>query len=432
MKRVWNRLAIMIGAITLVIAGSMANVLAQGSVSLQVFYDELHPYGTWIDHGQYGYVWMPRVGPDFVPYATNGYWIQTEYGNTWVSDYSWGWAPFHYGRWFYDDFYGWIWVPDTTWGPAWVAWRSGGGYYGWAPLMPGIGVHLSFHYYDRIPHRYWSFVPYHYITYRHVYRHCVARPQVVNIINHTTIITHNHIDHHRNIYFTGPDRREIERHRGGRVEVHSISDRDRPGRTEVSQRTANFYRPNIDDSRESSRSTPATYVRKDRGGKLETIDARRERTDAFPADKRREPANNWRSEGQRNNGFESLDERRNNPTQREYRSPREIQGRTYEPRERQPSIERTGPSRTYEQIQRQRENNARDRYEAPPIQRAPAQRERQQRTYQPQQQRTDRQSTMRQRENIMMQRESSPSLRENSSRGQQRQSSRSMEFRKRN
>ncbi|MGC3947112.1 MAG: hypothetical protein QM762_21770 [Chryseolinea sp.] len=97
-------------------------------------YDELQPYGTWIDHGRYGYVWMPNAASYFVPYGTNGYWVQTSYGNTWVSNYNWGWAPFHYGRWFYDDFYGWSRVPDTTWGPAWVTWRSGGGYYGWAPL----------------------------------------------------------------------------------------------------------------------------------------------------------------------------------------------------------------------------------------------------------------------------------------------------------
>jgi hypothetical protein len=41
-------------------------------VSYQSFYDALSPYGQWIDNPQYGYVWMPNVGPDFKPYATNG------------------------------------------------------------------------------------------------------------------------------------------------------------------------------------------------------------------------------------------------------------------------------------------------------------------------------------------------------------------------
>src|SRR5688572_16111934 len=117
MKKVWDRTTKVIVAFALITSANISVANAQTSVSLQVFYDELQPYGTWMDYGNYGYVWMPRVERDFVPYGTNGYWINTSYGNTWVSDYDWGWAPFHYGRWLHDDFYGWIWVPDTQWAP---------------------------------------------------------------------------------------------------------------------------------------------------------------------------------------------------------------------------------------------------------------------------------------------------------------------------
>src|SRR5689334_19708930 len=89
------------------------------SVSFQLFYDQLSPYGAWVEYQNYGYVWVPDVDPGFSPYGTNGYWVYTDYGWTWVSDYSWGWAPFHYGRWVDDDLYGWLWVPDNEWGPAW-------------------------------------------------------------------------------------------------------------------------------------------------------------------------------------------------------------------------------------------------------------------------------------------------------------------------
>ena len=105
-------------------------------VSYQSFYDQLSPYGNWINYPGYGYVWMPNTGPDFQPYATNGNWIYTNAGWTWASNYSWGWAPFHYGRWFYENGYGWMWVPGNEWAPAWVSWRGGGDYYGWAPLVP--------------------------------------------------------------------------------------------------------------------------------------------------------------------------------------------------------------------------------------------------------------------------------------------------------
>ncbi|HEX2656764.1 MAG TPA: DUF6600 domain-containing protein, partial [Polyangia bacterium] len=109
------------------------------------FRDTLAPYGAWVDDPDYGTVWVPStasVGADFSPYATSGGWTDSEYGWTWVSDFAWGWAPFHYGRWTTIAGHGWAWVPGTIWGPAWVSWRAGAGYVGWAPLPPR-GVRLA-------------------------------------------------------------------------------------------------------------------------------------------------------------------------------------------------------------------------------------------------------------------------------------------------
>jgi len=45
---------------------------AQGvGVSFQLFYDELSPYGQWVEYPGYNYVWIPDAGPDFSPYATS-------------------------------------------------------------------------------------------------------------------------------------------------------------------------------------------------------------------------------------------------------------------------------------------------------------------------------------------------------------------------
>jgi len=120
------------------------------------FQDELAPYGDWIDDGSYGRVWTPNtslVGTDFTPYYTGGHWVLTEFGWTWVSDWSWGWAPFHYGRWVIVSGFGWCWVPGTQWGPAWVNWRSGGGWVGWAALPPR-GVSVTTTYGHRSPWRF--------------------------------------------------------------------------------------------------------------------------------------------------------------------------------------------------------------------------------------------------------------------------------------
>lgn len=100
------------------------------------FYEPLQPYGRWIDVLGYGRCWAPaRVDPDWRPY-TDGHWQRTDAGWYWVSDEPWGWATCHYGRWHRDDISGWVWIPQTQWAPAWVAWREGGGYTGWAPLPP--------------------------------------------------------------------------------------------------------------------------------------------------------------------------------------------------------------------------------------------------------------------------------------------------------
>jgi hypothetical protein len=107
------------------------------------FQSALAPFGAWDYDGSYGYVWTPAssiVGGAFSPYASCGHWVLSEYGWTWASDWNWGWAPFHYGRWI-TRAGRWSWVPGTMWGPAWVSWRSGGGYVGWSPLPPR-GVRL--------------------------------------------------------------------------------------------------------------------------------------------------------------------------------------------------------------------------------------------------------------------------------------------------
>ena len=125
-------------------------------VSYQTFYDELSPYGHWINNPDYGYVWMPDTDPGFLPYATNGHWVYSDEGWTWASDYAWGWAAFHYGRWFYEDGYGWMWVPGHEWAPAWVSWRRGDDVYGWAPLSPDVNAGASFSNYNP-PANYWCF-----------------------------------------------------------------------------------------------------------------------------------------------------------------------------------------------------------------------------------------------------------------------------------
>ena len=118
--------------------------------SLASFQTELGPYGMWVDVAGLGLCWRPAVAaqnPYWRPYFDEGHWVYTADGWYWQSDYPWGDVAFHYGRWQYTNL-GWVWAPAYDWAPAWVCWRQGDGYCGWAPLPPGAvfrpGVGLYF------------------------------------------------------------------------------------------------------------------------------------------------------------------------------------------------------------------------------------------------------------------------------------------------
>jgi hypothetical protein len=213
-------------------------------ISEQDFYDELAPYGTWVYDSQYGDVWVPDVAEDFSPYRTRGHWVLTEYGNTWVSDYPWGWATFHYGRWRYDDFYGWEWIPGYEWAPAWVSWRHGGGYYGWAPLTPGISISLSFGSSYRVPDSYWAFAPEAYINRPNIYNYYVPHTRVVNIIRNTTVVNNTYVNGDRR-YIAGPRAVDIQRYTHQRPRVYAINNASRPGAINVQNNAVNIFRPAV-------------------------------------------------------------------------------------------------------------------------------------------------------------------------------------------
>ena len=169
-------------------------------VDISVFQGALAPYGNWVNHRTYGQVWYPRnVARDWRPY-TDGYWAHTDdYGWLWVSYEPWGWAPFHYGRWAWDNWYGWVWVPGRTWAPAWVFWRSGGGYAAWTPMppnvvwQPGVGLNISYFNYDRdIRWDSWVAVHEYDLPNRHINRHInppSQNRQIINVTNYNNNIT---------------------------------------------------------------------------------------------------------------------------------------------------------------------------------------------------------------------------------------------------
>ncbi len=230
----------------------------QENVSFQVFYDELSPYGEWVDYQNYGYVWIPDVDQDFVPYSTAGYWVLTDYGWTWMSDYEWGWAPFHYGRWDFDHYYGWFWVPDNEWGPSWVNWRRADGYYGWSPMEPGISINLSFGRQYNRNNDHWMFVRDVDFERHDLNRYSVDRSNNVSIIRNSTVINTTYIDNSRHTtYITGPAREDVQSVTGRRINPVTIRENSQPGQV-MSNGQLQIYRPRIEKNNGNQlKSAPA-------------------------------------------------------------------------------------------------------------------------------------------------------------------------------
>ena len=160
--------------------------VAQAQVSAE-FESALEPYGEWLRHPRWGMVWMPYDRPPgWRPY-TEGHWVYTDdWGWYWISDgeeEDWGWVAYHYGRWVLDRRMGWLWVPGDEWAPAWVDWRRGGEYVGWAPSAPDDVIYE----YDDNP-SWWIFVQPRYMTARGVRAHVLPPRRVTTIIRQTVIV----------------------------------------------------------------------------------------------------------------------------------------------------------------------------------------------------------------------------------------------------
>ncbi len=259
MKRVLAPLICL--ALFVAVAGCAANygqtemrapVRSPGSqVDVSYFYESLSPYGQWFQEPSYGWCWTPYdVSADWRPYS-DGHWEYTDYGWSWAGNESWGWAPYHYGRWFFDDSYGWVWVPGTEWAPAWVAWRTGDDFVGWAPLPPAAGWDasggLSFANANAIPSHEWCFVP------RRNVLDVNLRVQVTVVARNVTLFGRSHDATRFEVRDGRPaniglDVAQVEGSIGRRVPRVKIVDVDRPARgggQPAGSGAVGFFRPAV-------------------------------------------------------------------------------------------------------------------------------------------------------------------------------------------
>jgi hypothetical protein len=239
--------------------------------SFQTFYDQLGDQGTWVQTDDYGYVFQPNVSdPNWAPY-TDGHWVYTDQGWTWVSDEPWGWATYHYGRWANIDGTGWVWVPGYRWAPAWVSWRYGGGYCGWAPLPPdtfvgaefgdsGVAIGIGFHFGGDVDTNYnigpgcYNFVRVGDMGYRNYRGHFIDRSRNFTVINNTTNITNINVNRNgnnaggtnfRGVAAGGPPINEINAHSRERIQNVNLVAANQPGRSNLQGNSLSVFAPSV-------------------------------------------------------------------------------------------------------------------------------------------------------------------------------------------
>jgi len=227
-------------------------------VSFQVFYDQLGDQGTWIQTDDYGYVFQPNVtDPNWAPY-TDGHWVSTDEGWAWASDEPWGWATYHYGRWANIDGTGWVWVPGYRWAPAWVSWRYGDDYCGWAPLPPealdgsnfGDDVDVSFH----IGAGYYNFVHVEDMGNSNYRGRYANRGNNFTIIRGTKNITNINnsngraTDNFHGVSAGGPPLNEINAHSRQHVQTVQLTQASQPGRSTLQGNSLSVFAPQVNST----------------------------------------------------------------------------------------------------------------------------------------------------------------------------------------
>ncbi len=219
------------------------------AVDLGFFYDDLAPYGTWIQRPSYGWVWTPDVAASWRPY-TDGHWVWTDQGWAWISDEPFGWATYHYGRWYDDSEIGWTWVPGYDWAPSWVSWQEEPDYVGWAPLPPSVhlvsgfnGARLSL----AIGAADYVFVPDRHFLAPSLVTYVVPAPQVLPIFRRSRNVTAYRFARGR-VHCEGVPVSRFQRFGRGRVQRFQVADlgrsfRHRGARFEGGR--AAFFRPQV-------------------------------------------------------------------------------------------------------------------------------------------------------------------------------------------
>jgi hypothetical protein len=159
-----------------------------------------------------------------------------------------------------------MWIPDTEWGPAWVSWRRSEGYYGWAPLGPGISINIAIGGGYNIPDEHWIFVKDRDIERRDINHYYVDKTKNVTIIKNSTVINNTYVDNSRHVtYIAGPNKDDVQKVTGKTVNPVFVKDNDKPGQ-KINKDELKIYRPQVKKTDKNGKEpVPAKVVPLEKG-----------------------------------------------------------------------------------------------------------------------------------------------------------------------
>ncbi|MGH2574513.1 MAG: DUF6600 domain-containing protein [Ignavibacteria bacterium] len=279
-------------------------------VSFQSFYDELSPYGEWIQiskeevdedlkngEGQgyafysipdenFIFIWRPGVqDKQWKPYI-NGRWEYTTHGWLWVSNYSWGWGPYHYGRWWNSKKYGWVWLPGYVWAPAWVIWKVSDAHIGWCALSPNArwtGEDGIVQYNYKHPDNQWVFIEKSKFTNDINELSIVSPKENQTIISKSQTVLNLKVENSRVVNY-GPDVWDVEKSSGKTIKQKEINISREKAKTSVGDTEVNLYKENFTKGKPHKIDRPKKYKK---SPKVKKILKKRRFRNLPPRDSRR-------------------------------------------------------------------------------------------------------------------------------------------------
>jgi hypothetical protein len=141
-----------------------------------------------------------------------------------------------------------------------VTWRRAPGYFGWAPMGPGMSIGMSFgnNYNNNSNH--WIFVNDRYFGRNNISRYYASQNDYDMLFSNSSVINNTYVDNSRHTtYVSGPTKSDVRGVTGRRVSTYAIQENNVPGQS-LSNGQLTIYRPQIMQNSDNERRSAPSVI----------------------------------------------------------------------------------------------------------------------------------------------------------------------------